>query len=185
SPTATVDTRPRGRTGSASEDGFTIVELVVGTLIASLIAALAWAGYASTSRLLAPWQEHVEMQNTLHLVLDRLQQDARYAEAFYLTGDSLLVMDLGTRLVTYRHQDQQLRRDSVSMHSAGLEVTEFSAAFTTGDLVTQPTHPPATDSLRSIWAPHLVHFAIRLDGRYQSLEGATSTTLRHIRPWSP
>lgn len=171
-------------TKSLDNRGYTLVELLVTMLITMVLGGLLFSLYLSANRWVEPWQREVILENTMHLIVQRLTTDLAHAEQLVSEGDSAwaLIYPSG-RTIHYRYQNFTLTRNDHRMHDTSVSAGTFRL---------QPSRPETQFALRrrerlreNPFGSIRVRIRIVLQSRGQSLDILTATALRRPRPWQP
>ncbi len=194
--------------GTDSEAGFTLVEVVVATMLATLVAGLVLTTYILAAGYVTRWQTGLAAENALHVVQERLAADLRRAErvvwAEWLGADARseaqnrleLVKHDSMRLV-YEVHDSVLVRNARPMHGPELRVADFDVTVYGSGEVDGSTRPERQDNFASSGslAPlslatseeHPVYVEVRL-GWVREAETSSAVLSAHFRSphrWAP
>lgn len=162
--------------------GYTLVELLVTMLITMVLGGLLFSLYLAASRWVGPWQREIMLEDTMHLIVQRLSADLAYAEQLIFEGDSAwtLVYPSGHTL-RYCYQDRTLTRNDRRMHDTSVSVITFRL---------KPSRSETQFALRRRDRPRAyghgpirVRIRVVLQSRERFFDVSTATTLRRPRPW--
>lgn len=171
-------------TKSPDNRGYTLVELLVTMLITMVLGGLLVSLYLAANRWVGPWQREIILEDTMHLIVQRLTTDLAYAEQLVSEGDSAwtLIYPSG-RTIRYRYQGRTLTRNDRRMHDTSVSAMTFRL---------QPSRPETQFALRRRERPRQheddpirVRIRIVLQSREQFFDLLTATVLRRPRPWQP
>ena len=171
-------------TKSLDNRGYTLVELLVTMLITMVLGGLLFSLYLAASRWVGPWQREIMLEDTMHLIVQRLTTDLAYAEQLVSEEDSAwtLVYPSG-RTIRYRYQGRTLTRNERLMHNTSVSAVTFRL---------QPSRPEREFALPRQERPRgnadrpiRIRIRIALQSREQLFDIVTATALRRPRPWQP
>lgn len=114
------------------EEGFTIQELLVVLIVASLLVSLCFSVFSFATKLVASWQTRVQSKEELNRVLQRMAMDVQEAREIEMVNDSVLVIEkkVGERIM-YRFDGKSVLRNNVTpgsnnFLSLSVKVTQIS-----------------------------------------------------------
>lgn len=172
------------KTRVQNTSGYTLAELLVTMLITAVLGGVLFSMYLAVVRWVEPWQRGVMLENTMHVLTQRLAADLTYAEQLLVAADSLWTLTYPSgRVITYRYRDHVLTRNGRRMHGAGAAVVRVRMT---------PSRVPMAYALHH--REHTLNPAERLDyvgvritlqSQEHILDVTTGTALRRHRPWQP
>lgn len=165
------------------EGGYTLVELLVAMLITMILGGTVFALYLAVQRWVGPWQREIALEDTMHLVAQRLLTDITYAEQLIREDNTYTLTYPDRPAVRYRHKDRVLLRNARPMHDSSLAFVAFALmpsrpetryALSRRDQAQGYTHRPVLVA---------IHLALKSHERRFNL--AASAALRRGLPWRP
>ena len=153
-------------------------------LITMVLGGLLFSLYLAASRWVGPWQREIILEDTIHLIVQRLTIDLAYADQLVAEGDSAwtLVYPSG-RTIRYRYRDRTLTRDDRHLHHTSVSAVTFRLQPSTSE--TQFALRRRERPRENPYGPIRVRIRIVLQSREQFFDILTATALRRPRPWQP
>jgi len=91
-----------------NEKGFTVIELVIASIILVLVLGAAYSIFESSVYSWIKGQNKVDNQQNVRIVLDRIVREVREAQELTETGDTYLwFKDYDGREITYYFEEDQ------------------------------------------------------------------------------
>ena len=171
-------------TKSLDNRGYTLVELLVTMLITMVLGGLLFSLYLAASRWVGPWQREIIVENTMHLIVQRLTTDLAYAEQLVSEEDSAWVLIYPSgRTIRYRYQGRTLTRDDRRMHDPSVAAVTFRLQLSRPEtqFAARRRERPSENGDH----PIRIRIHIALQSREQFFGLSTATALRRPRPWHP
>lgn len=127
--------RTSGGLLALGDRGYTVVEVVIAMLLASLVAGMAYSTYAFGTRAFASWRSELNLQNEMHLLVRDLTRKLRRAKRIEAGSDRLSVTTAPGSTLTYRVEENNLYRngtpllgEEISLLDADLELLRTGGA---------------------------------------------------------
>ncbi len=174
--------KPSVRPDSA-EAGFTLVEVVVALTLSVLVVGLVGGAYLFAVRAVGAWQDRIDLEDTAHVIHQRLSADLRRAEAVALLApDSMEVVEPGGQHA-YAYRDSTLYRDGLALTRSPLAVRAFAVRRFTSD------GGVLADTSAAPGGPAYVEVTFQLASMDTTADGTVTRTasaaLRVPARWSP
>lgn len=112
-----------------SQQGFTLVELVMAMLMVALLGTVIGSVYLYSSRWFDRWQKDLQLENSAHQLMNLLLDDLRYSNRLVPESDSLWKIEYGDgQTVKYLLNGNRLLRDTSAVLGDDVEVEIFNVS---------------------------------------------------------
>lgn len=108
-----------------SEDGFSLVEILIALAVTSLLMGFAFAIYLLGQKYFIQWEQSLDLQNEIHTLAQGISEDIFRTDEIIEVKSHGLTLRMGPSIRKYYEENGNLMRDSVSLLDTDIKLVDI------------------------------------------------------------